>query len=313
LHPDDLDATVSAWTHSVQTGDIYQIEHRVGMVDGAYRWHLSRGVPMFDREGRIIRWFGTATDIHDLKVAEEKLKVYAQRLERSNRELEQFAFVASHDLQEPLRKIEMFGDLLLERAAELHEPERNYLDRMRHAAARMRNMVEGLLQLSRVTTQGKPSVPVDLSHVTSEVLHDLEAQIRRTGGSVEVGTLPVVEGDPAQLHQLMQNLIGNALKYHPQDAPPVVRVHAEELSGNVQIYVEDQGIGFDQDESERIFQPFHRLVGRSQYEGNGIGLAICRRIIERHYGEIKALSKPGQGATFIVTLPARHIGSNGNE
>lgn len=303
LHPDDLQATMDAWQHSVKTGELYQIEHRVRMADGTYRWHLSRGMPMRDEEKRVIRWFGTATDIHDMKMAQEQSQVYAERLERSNRELEQFAFMASHDLQEPLRKIEVFGDLLLESSRSLSGRERNYLDRMRDAAGRMRDMVEGLLQLSRVTTQGKSFVQVDLSQLISKVLYDLENQIRRTGGKVDVGNLPAIEGDPLQLHQLMQNLIGNALKYHQPDAPPAVNVYAKQLPGKVQIFVEDHGIGFDQADAERIFQPFQRLVGRSQYEGSGIGLAICRRIVERHSGEIAARSAPERGTTFIVTLP----------
>ena len=177
LHPDDFQSTVAAWQHSVATGEIYQIEHRVRMADDFYRWHLSRGIPMFDKKGRVTRWFGTATDIHDVKLAEEQLKIYAERLAQSNRELEQFAFMASHDLQEPLRKIEVFGDMLLERSTSLGGRERTYLDRMRDAAGRMRAMVEGLLQLSRVTTQGKPFIQVDLSQVTSSVLSDLENQI----------------------------------------------------------------------------------------------------------------------------------------
>jgi PAS domain S-box-containing protein len=305
LHPDDVQPTVEAWQRSVETGETYQIEHRVQMSNGSYRWHLSRGVPTREESGQIIRWFGTATDIHDLKLAEEQLKVYAERLERSNRELEEFAFMASHDLQEPLRKIEMFGDMLLERATCLNDQERNYIDRMSSASGRMRNMVEGLLQLSRITTQGKPFISVDLSQLTSEVLHDLESQVRRTTGKVNVETLPTIEGDALQLRQLMQNLIGNALKYHQPGVPPEIRISAKQLPGKVQILVEDQGIGFAQEDSERIFQPFQRLVGRSQYDGSGMGLAICRRIVERHDGEIAAFSEPGHGTTVIVTLP-RH-------
>lgn len=307
LHRNDLETTVNAWQRSVKTGEIYQIEHQVRMSGGSYRWHLSRGVPVRDESGQVVRWFGTSTDIHDLKLAEEQLKVYAERLERSNRELEQFAFMASHDLQEPLRKIEMFGDLLLERAPSWNEQERDYVDRMRNASGRMRDMVEGLLQLSRITTQAKPFIPVDLSQVTSEVLHDLEGQIRLTNGRVNIELLPTIEGDALQLHQLMQNLIGNALKYHQPGIPPEVNVYAKHLSGKVQILVEDKGIGFAQEDAEGVFQPFQRLVGRSQYEGSGMGLAICRRIVERHGGEISALSQPGRGTTFMVTLPIHHL------
>jgi PAS domain S-box-containing protein len=303
LHPEDLQATVSAWQHALGTGEIYQAEHRVRMVDGSYRWHLSRGMPVHDEKGRIMRWFGTATDIHDTKMAEEQAKIYAERLEHSNRELEQFAFMASHDLQEPLRKIEMFGDLLLDEVEGLNDQGRNYLKRMQNAAERMRAMVEGLLKLSRVTTQGQPFVRVNLSQVCSEVLSDLGEQIRRTNCKLDISTLPVLEGDPLQLRQLIQNLIGNALKYHLPEKPPEVKVYAKQLPGKVQIFVEDKGIGFAQQDAPRIFQPFERLVGRSQYEGSGMGLAICRRIVERHGGEITARSQPGAGTTLIVTLP----------
>jgi hypothetical protein len=306
LHPDDLQPTVRAWQYSLKTGEIYQIEHRVRVADGSYCWHLSRGIPVYNENGEIARWFGTATNIHDLKLAQEQLKDYAERLERSNRELEQFAFMASHDLQEPLRKIEMFGDLLLERGISLNEQEREYLHRMRNAARRMRDMVTGLLQLSRVTTQGRPFVSVDLSQVTADVLTDMEEKIRHIDGRVEHAPLPVVEGDPVQLRQLMQNLVDNALKYHPPETPPHLKIHAKVLPEQVQILVEDQGIGFKQEDAERIFQPFQRLVGRSQYDGSGIGLAICRRIVERHAGNITARSQPGHGTTFIITLPVAH-------
>jgi signal transduction histidine kinase len=296
----------AAYSGSIREGrDQYEIEHRVVRRNGEIRIVHEKCEHFRDQNGQIIRSIGMVHDITERKKAEEQLRVYAQRLERSNRELEQFAFVASHDLQEPLRKIEMFGDMLLERATSLNDQERNYVDRMRNASGRMRDMVEGLLQLSRVTTQGKAFIPVDLSQVTSEVLHDLEGQIRRTGGRVNVEPLPTIEGDGLQLHELMQNLIGNALKYHQPGLPPEINVYAKQLPGKVQILVEDRGIGFEQEDAERIFQPFQRLVGRSQYEGSGMGLAICRRIVERHGGEIAARSQPGHGTTVIVTLPSQ--------
>lgn len=306
LHPEDRQVTADAWLHAVKTGEIYQIEHRVRIADGSYRWHLSRGIPIKDEHGRVIRWFGTATDIHDLKAAEEKLRDYAEQLEHSNRDLEQFAFMASHDLQEPLRKIQVFGNLLLERATHLEDREREYVERMHNASTRMRDMVNGLLQLSRVKTQSKPFTDLDLTLVTEGALSDLTDQHLRTEGTVDVAPLPMVQGDPLQLRQLMQNLIGNALKYHQPGVPPRVKVYCREDPDQVQIFVEDNGIGFEMENAEQIFQPFQRLVGRSQYEGSGMGLAICRRIVERHGGEIKAQSLPGQGATFIVTLPKHH-------
>lgn len=303
LHVDDALKTVQAWLQAVQTGETYQMRHRVRMVDGSYRWHLSRAVPVRGEDGQIVRWYGTATDIQDLISAQENLREYTARLEHSNYELEQFAFMASHDLQEPLRKIEMYGDLLRERQENLNDQELAYLDRMGKAAGRMRDMVEGLLQLSRITSQDRPFTRVDLGWLVRNVLADLDDQIRKTGAKVQFEDLPTVEGDPLQLHQLMSNLIGNALKYHKDGAAPVVQVQAELIQGKVYIHVKDQGIGFPQEEAERIFQPFQRLVGRSRYEGSGIGLAICRRIVERHNGEIAALGEPERGATFIVTLP----------
>lgn len=242
-------------------------------------------------------------DITERKRADEALAEFSRQIERSNRDLEQFAFVASHDLQEPLRKIEAFGDSLLQYIEQADDRARLYAERMRNAAGRMRGMVDGLLQLSRINTQGQPFSRVDLSKAVADVLSDLEYQVRRTGGRVEISALPEVEGDPLQIRQLLQNLIGNALKYHRPETPPVVKVHARQLSGRVKILVEDNGIGFNQNDADLMFQPFQRLVGRNQYEGSGMGLAICRRIVERHGGEISAHGEHGKGSTFIVTLP----------
>ncbi len=304
LHPDDLQPTLEAWQQALQSGQTYQIEHRVQMANGEYCWHLSRGEPARDQDGRLTRWYGTATNIHDLKQAQAALKSYAERLESSNRELQEFAFVASHDLQEPLRKIEAFGDALLHQAGpKLDEQQQNYLERMRSAAGRMRKMIDDLLALSRITTRARPFEWIDLNQVLDEVVYDLEMQIRRTSGRVAYGELPRLQADAFQMRQLFQNLVGNGLKFHRPEQPPVVQVSSTVLARQVQITVSDNGIGFDEPDAERIFQPFQRLVGRSQYEGNGMGLAICRRIVERHHGQIQAHSAPGQGTRFVITLP----------
>lgn len=240
-----------------------------------------------------------------LRESEAVLRTYAEKLERSNRDLQEFAFVASHDLQEPLRKIASFAEVLLSTSENLDERQRGYLDRLCQASERMRKMIDDLLELSRVATQGQPYARVELSKVAAHVISDLELQIERTGGTVEVGDLPVVEADPLQIRRLFQNLISNALKYHRPDVPPVVKVSGTQLSPElIQIRVEDNGIGFDENQVERIFQPFQRLVGKSQFEGTGMGLAICKRIVERHGGELIARSTPGVGSTFIITLPA---------
>ena len=234
-----------------------------------------------------------------------------QELGRSNRELEQFAYIASHDLQEPLRKVQAFGDILVHSYRDaLGEEGRDYLQRMESACKRMRVLIEDLLTYSRVTRTAKPFVEVDLAKVVHEVVADLETRIRQSGGQVVVGDLPRIDGEPVQMHQLLQNLIGNALKFHAANVNPLVTVLGRVFwdAANVQqveIIVRDNGIGFDEKYLDRIFAPFQRLHGRGDYEGTGIGLAICRKIAERHSGTITARSTPGQGTTFIVILPLR--------
>ena len=241
------------------------------------------------------------------------------RLEASNRELQDFASVASHDLQEPLRKIQAFGDRLANRSSSALGPDgQDFLRRMKNAAERMQKLITDLLGFSRVTTKAQPFVCVDLKQIAAEVLIDLESAIERCGASVELGDLPEIDADPMQMRQLLQNLIGNALKFHKPGVPPHVRIYGQALSpatgesegdstiASCQILVQDNGIGFDEKYLDRIFNVFQRLHGRNTYEGTGIGLAVCRKIAERHGGSITAQSKPGEGSTFIVTLPIRH-------
>jgi PAS domain S-box-containing protein len=268
-------------------------------------------------------------DITERKLAEDKLTHKAAELTRSNSELEQFAFVASHDLQEPLRKIQAFGDRLkLKCEAVKLEEGRDYLDRMLGAAARMQTLINDLLTFSRVISSSQEFVAVNLSEVTREVLVDLEHRIEKTGAEVTVGKLPTVEADPTQMRQLMQNLIGNALKFQTPGATPAVRIEARLVlrdglrpegffpvsAGSAGpedkfcvLTVQDNGIGFDEQYLEKIFVVFQRLHGRSEYEGTGVGLAVCRRITDRHGGVITARSQPGEGATFFVVLPVRQV------
>ena len=238
-----------------------------------------------------------------------------EALQRSNRELEQFASVASHDLQEPLRKIQAFGDrLLIRNSAELGEQGRDYLDRMLSSAARMRSLIDALLSFARVTTKAQPFVAVDLGVIAGNVVSDLESLTQRSGGSVEVGELPTLEADAQQMRQLLQNLIANGLKFSRPGEAPRVQVRSRlldetEVGGEAiprcEISVADNGIGFEETYLDRIFELFQRLHGRQEYEGTGMGLAICRKIVQRHGGEITARSTPGSGATFLVTLPLR--------
>jgi PAS domain S-box-containing protein len=255
------------------------------------------------QEGAVV----IARDIRERKRAQQELHVAIERLEQSNRELEDFAYVASHDLQEPLRKIQAFGDRLKAKYSEELPPQaRDYIERMQAAAKRMQVLINDLLTFSRVTTKAQPFVPVDLGEVAREVAHDLEVRAHDAGGEIVIGALPAIEADPLQMRQLLQNLAGNGLKFHRDGVPPVVEIAGEVEDGRARITVADNGIGFEEKYAERIFTMFERLHGRGKYEGTGIGLAICRKIVERHGGEIAARSTPGQGSTFVVTLPVKH-------
>jgi signal transduction histidine kinase len=249
----------------------------------------------------------------ELAGTNERLRQSTLELERSNRELQDFAFVASHDLQEPLRKIQAFGDRLKTKHGASLGPEGiDYLSRMQAAAHRMHVLINDLLTFSRVTSKAQPFVPVDLGKIAREVLTDLEVRIQQTGGHVETGALPTIDADPMQMRQLLQNLVGNGLKFHRPGEPPVVKLSAA-VEGNggpprARIVIEDNGIGFDMKYLDRIFTPFQRLHGRAEYEGTGMGLAVCRRIVERHGGTLTAESAPGQGARFVAVLPVQQRG-----
>jgi signal transduction histidine kinase len=229
---------------------------------------------------------------------------HAAELSRSNAELEQFASIASHDLQEPLRKVQTFAAQLNAKESEnLSEQGQDFLRRMSDAAERMRNLIDDLLAFSRVSTQGHPFTAVNLGHVISQVLVDLEVHIEETGAHVTVGLMPTIEADPLQMRQLLQNLLGNALKFRRPDGAPELRVEAQVAAHIAQLTVSDNGIGFDGQYATRIFRAFERLHGARAYPGTGIGLALCRKIVERHHGSITAASEPDHGATFTVRLP----------
>ena len=264
-------------------------------------------------------------DITERRKSEEALAQKADELARSNAELEQFAFVASHDLQEPLRKIQAFGDRLKTKCEKVDLGEgRDYLERMQNAAARMQTLINDLLAFSRVIRSSQPFVPVDLGAVTKEVLNDLEVRIEKNKANVEIGELPTIDADPTQMRQLLQNLLSNALKFQPPDAKPIVKITSRIIPAppwnqsapgengapatdysTCELSVQDNGIGFEEKYLEKIFAVFQRLHGRTEYEGTGVGLAVCRRIVDRHGGNITAKSEPGKGATFIVTLPIK--------
>jgi PAS domain S-box-containing protein len=319
IHPDDMERVSRDINDVIEGGATgWSGEYRFRRADGSYAVVFDRGYLVHGEDGRAARWLGSMLDITERKQIEEQLRVFATKLERSNRELQDFASIASHDLQEPLRKIQAFSDRLTARCYDaLGEEGRDYLRRMQSAAGRMQTLINDLLMFSRVETKAQPFVPVDLALVAREVVTDLEVQIEQAGAQIEIGDLPAIEADPLQMRQLLQNLIGNSLKYRQPDVSPVIKVHARLIndrrtqrraagqpSGRLcQILVEDNGIGFDEKYLDRIFTVFQRLHSRRDYEGTGVGLAVCRKIAERHGGTITAHSKPGEGAAFVVTLP----------
>ncbi len=261
---------------------------------------------ILDDQHRLTGSFAFITDITELLEIRQSAAAYALKLERSNNELRDFAHIASHDLQEPLRTIVSYGDrLLLKQADNLDERGRDYLQRMQGAAMRMRQLIEDLLNYSRLTSREQVMAPVNLNEVLEEVKADLAQRIKEQNGRVEVGELPTINGDRSQMHRLFLNLVGNALKFQKPNLNTLVEVKQGAGDGQrLEIMVRDNGIGFDEKYLDRIFRPFQRLHARDQYRGTGIGLAICKKIVENHYGEMTARSQPGEGTTFYVFLPA---------
>jgi signal transduction histidine kinase len=255
----------------------------------------------------------TYQDITEAELSADRMVEYTKKLEMSNRELVDFAYVASHDLQEPLRKIEAFGERLVKKyGSTLPEDGQMFVDRMQNAASRMRRLINDLLSYSRVTTGAKPFERLQLKDLLSEVVGDLQIRIEENQATVNIGDMPQVDCDATQMRQLMQNLIGNALKFKKPDISPVVTVSAEMVSDHtldlggekaLRITIADNGIGFDNQFREQIFTIFQRLHSRNEYEGTGIGLATVRKIVERHKGSIMADGTPGEGAKFFITIP----------
>lgn len=265
--------------------------------------------------GGTLRFNAFMHDISERKHASELLQIAVKKLERSNRALEEFARVASHDLQEPLRTIRAFGGLLKKDSeGVLSQDSRDFLDYMVGGAERMSTLVTALLDYARVSSKAQPFEAVDLAALAQDVLLGLQERVRETGAQIDIGQLPRIEADPTHMRQLLQNLIGNALKFHRVDVAPIVQIQSRKLPADTdvgliknleyhEITVKDNGIGIDEKLTGRLFAPFQRLVSRDEFEGSGIGLAICKSIVERHGGRISIESKLGEGTTFSLVLP----------
>ena len=292
--PEHRERITNAVQTCIETGIPFDEDLQIRTAEGRLRWVRAIGHGVKDSNGEISGLQGALQDITASRLAKEEL-------ERSNRELQDFAFVASHDLQEPLRKIQAFSDRLISRSDNLDDQEKDYLQRMQSAAGRMQSLIEDLLSYSRVTTQAKPMVACDTGAILGEVLQDMETTISREHAQIDIGELPDTFGDATQLRQVLQNLLSNAIKFHAPDRSPEIAVKAEDVSEDQwTLVISDKGIGFDERYAQKLFYPFQRLHQKAGYAGTGIGMAIVKKILDRHGATVTVNSKPGEGTTFRI-------------
>jgi PAS domain S-box-containing protein len=304
LHPDDRERISALWSEAVRTQTIFETEYRIRRRDGEFLDVSARGVPVLRADGSVREWVGICTDSTERKRAEEALIRRTRELERSNAELQQFAYVASHDLQEPLRTVANFTQLLAERyASQLDDDARDFIAFAVDGAVRMQALIQALLAYSRVGTKGRVLEPVDCNEALGRAVSNLRISIAENAAQVSHEELPVIQADATQLVQLFQNLIGNGIKFKGVN-PPRVHVSAVRQADYWTFSVRDNGIGIEAQYDERIFDIFQRLHHREEYPGTGIGLAVCKKIVERHGGKIGVESEPGNGSTFFFSIPA---------
>ncbi|SNB46220.1 ATP-binding protein [Geobacter sp. DSM 9736] len=304
VHPDDRKGLSEAWGTAVATGGPYRVEFRMLHHTGEYRHMSVQAAPVLHADGTVREWIGMNVDITDRKRAEEERERLLAEVQRSNRELEQFAYVASHDLQEPLRMVASFMQLFEKRyGGNLDEKGMTYIGYAVDGAKRMQKLIEGLLAYSRIGTGGGEFRLVRMDAVFQSVVTNLTVAIRDSGATVTNAGLPNIFGDELQLTQLLQNLIGNAIKFRKPDTLPTVHVSTERVGSEWVFAISDDGIGIEPEYSDRIFLIFQRLHTREEYPGTGIGLALCKRIVERHHGRMWVESRTGEGSTFFFTIP----------
>jgi PAS domain S-box-containing protein len=305
LHPDDYQHTWDAVNRHLNDGQEFDVEYRLRHRQQGYRWFRARGVALRNDQGKPVRMSGSIQDITQSKLAAKQLKESSDALQRSNDELQQFAYVASHDLQEPLRAIAGYCGLLNQYYKDqLDEDGQQFLGFAIDGAKRMQELIDSLLNLSRVRTHGKPFGPTNLNNVVQVAMKNLSMQISEADAEIQVGELPQIIGDAMQLTQLLQNLLNNAIKFRREGTRPKIEIRADvSRDDEWLVWVRDNGIGIDPKHVQRIYTVFQRLHTREAYSGTGIGLSICKRVIERHQGRIWTESEPDRGSTFFFTIP----------
>ncbi|MWB93917.1 PAS domain-containing protein [Flavobacterium sp. GA093] len=328
VHPDDREQNIKVWMESVNTGNDFLLEHRFRRHDGEYRWQLSRAIAQKDTEGNIQMWVGTSTDIQDHKNFSTRLEkeVYERTAEleiknkdliNMNIELQSFAYISSHDLQEPLRKIQLFASRLDELDEQnISAKAKGYLEKIHVSAKRMQTLIQDLLTYSRTNSAERVFTKVNLDEIAEEVISDFAELIEEKNALIELAPLGEVTIIPFQFRQLLHNLIGNALKFSKKDTPPVIEIKADQVEGKAiqqdhnfpdkmyyHLQVSDNGIGFDKEYNKRVFEVFQRLNTESEFAGTGIGLAIVKKIVENHKGIIIANGEKDKGAAFHIYLP----------
>ena len=314
VHPADMQRIASAWGNSIKSGREYNAEVRLKNKDGQFRWHFVQGEPIRNEEGKIFKWIGAFTDIHDQKTVTEKLESLVidrtAELQRSNYDLQQFAHVASHDLKEPLRKIKTFTNRL-ENDPEtlLSEKSKMFLVKVQSASDRLFSMIDGVLKYSMVDASEQTVEEVDLHKILESIENDLEVVIQNKSALFNFRELKRIEGSSVLIYQLFYNLINNSLKFSKPTEQLKISVESSTLEQHgkpfTEIIIKDNGIGFEQQEAEKIFNTFTRLHSKDKYEGAGLGLALCKKIVERHHGTICARGSKNNGAEFIIRLPQK--------
>ncbi|MBA3829411.1 MAG: PAS domain-containing protein [Taibaiella sp.] len=323
-HPDTKDASTAAIMHAIQTGGNVNVESKIVTARNNIRIINTVGKVLKDENDKPLKVVGSVRDITHQRLVEDDLKKMVTDLNQSNHELEDFAYVASHDLQEPLRKIATFGERLAAKYQDMLTGEgAMYLERILAASENMRVLINNLLEFSRITRGTQPFSAVNLNFIVHQVKGDLELVIEESGAIINNKDLPVIDASITLMKQLFMNIVTNAIKFRNPSVPPVITITSAELSHNeklkcylppaivyYRITIADNGIGFESEYAERIFQIFQRLHGKTDYPGSGIGLAICKKIAEYHKGTIYAESTPGQGSRFNILLPQRQPEQN---